>query len=283
MLSRRQISGPAFFVALAFLTIGCSSRSDPKKTLSNFLEALKTNDYQRVYNYFAFKDRYTKSEAEFVKDFEIVFKETTSAGITDVQVSFLIDSMTVGRDSAKAFVKITAPEIMSKQLGTLFFSVFKQLHTDSLVTAQKTKTYVTTIAGLICIIKEQQEGWCIYANWEEQRRKEAEDAQYRLEYIASHLQIKNQRIKVYLNSNKMQLTGLLKNSGQKALKDVEIFIVCLDRNHKPCYILNKHPVAEDAKPLTPGEARRFSIDLSTAPGEWSKAVDIKVVNCKFKE
>lgn len=269
----------SFFI---LITAGCQSSNNPRRTLTNFLDAIIKNDYEEAYSYFSFKDRYRKSLTEFVQEQKLSTTETDTVAISNYRRSYEISSLAIMTDSAKAIVKITIPEMMIKNFNLLFYEVSKKLKVDSLTTPQNKRFYIITLEGLFYLIKEP-EGWRVYGNWEGQRKKAAEESRIRLEYIQKYLTIKNIKIREYQPAGKIYLTATIKNSGEKILKEVEILIVCLNSYNKPCHILSEHPVSEYSKPLKPKEGRKFELNLTTASSDWTKRVEFKIVNCEFAE
>jgi hypothetical protein len=83
--------------------------------------------------------------------------------------------------------------------------------------------------------------------------------------------------------------GEIKNTGDHALKEVEITIYCLGREGKPIFETTYHPVlvtdmsfGDDAKPLKPGYSRTFGVKMDDAPSEWTKKVDVRVTAVEFQ-
>jgi hypothetical protein len=86
------------------------------------------------------------------------------------------------------------------------------------------------------------------------------------------------------------VVGELKNTGNRALSDVEITIYCLDKNGSPIFEKLYHPVlasdvlfGSSSYPLKPGYSRRFEVIINDAPSEWSGKVEVKVTKVAFTE
>lgn len=84
--------------------------------------------------------------------------------------------------------------------------------------------------------------------------------------------------------------GEVKNSGDRALSEVEITIYYLGWDKKPVFEKTYHPVlvtsfsfGEDKTPLKPGYSRKFGVRLDDAPSEWKGEVEVKVTAVKFAE
>ncbi len=260
----------------------CTRQAPPRERLVEFLDSLKAKNYEAAYDHCAFKDRYTKSAEEFVAGFKQYDDEVGSNGIEGSAISYSIDSTQAKKDTFLAFTKLTALDLGNSPHGGLFSLVFSELITDSVKNKKSAYVYTVTYEGAICLIKEH-EGWGVYARWEEQRLRDAEESRIRVEYIKNGLKILKRKLLVYPDANKAYLTAVLKNTGTRTVLDVELMIVCLDKDGKPCDILTEHPVRKHAAPLLPGKTRKFKVDLSSAPGEWAKAVDVKIVNCFLGE
>jgi len=259
----------------------CTRQVPPRERLVGFLDSLKVKNFKSAYDYCAFKDRYTKSADEFVAGFKQYDKEVSSNGIEGFVMSYSIDSTQTKKDAFLAFTKITALDLGTSPYRSLFFSVFAEPITDSVKNKKNAYVYAVTYDGVLCLVKEH-EGWGVYARWEEQRLRDAEESRIRVEYINNSLKISNRKVSVYPN-DRAYLTAMIKNTGTRTVLDVELMIVCLDKDGKPCDILTEHPVRKHAAPLLPGKTRKFKVDLSSAPGEWAKTVDVKIVNCFLGE
>ena len=259
----------------------CPRQTPPRERLVEFLDSLMAKNYQSAYDHCAFKDRYTKSADEFIAGFKQHDDEVSSNGIEGSVIFYNIDSTHAQKDTFLAFTKITALDLGASPYRNLFFSVLSEPITDSVKNRKSAYVYAVTYEGVICLIKEH-EGWGVYARWEEQRLRDAEESRVRVEYIKNGLKISNRKISVYPDA-RAYLTAVLKNTGIRTVLDAELMIVCLDKDGKPCDILTEHPVRKHAAPLLPGKTRKFKVDLSSAPGEWAKAVDVKIVNCFLGE
>jgi hypothetical protein len=274
--NQKSIFGISLCLLLLFIN-SCTRQTPPRERLAEFLDSLKAKNYQAAYDYCAFKDRYTKSVEEFVTGFKQYDDEASSNGIEGSGISYRIDSTHAKKDTFLAFTKLTALDIGDSPHRGLFYAIFAEPITDSVKNKKSAYVYAVTYDGVICLIKEH-EGWGIYARWEEQRLRDAEDSRIRVEYIKNGLKLSKRKISVYPNA-KAYLTAVLKNTGTRTVLDVELMIVCLDKDGKPIDILTDHPVRKHAAPLLPGKTRKFKVDLSSEPGEWAKAVDVKIVNC----
>jgi hypothetical protein len=83
--------------------------------------------------------------------------------------------------------------------------------------------------------------------------------------------------------------GEVKNSGDRSLKEVEVTVLCLDKEGKPIFEKKYHPVlvsdfaiGTDNTALKPGYSRQFGVKLSDAPSDWSRKVDVKVTKVAFQ-
>jgi hypothetical protein len=83
--------------------------------------------------------------------------------------------------------------------------------------------------------------------------------------------------------------GEVKNTGDRALKEVEITIFCLGKDGKPVFEKKSHPVlvgsyaiGKSAEPLKPGYSRQFGVKLDDAPSDWSHKVEIRVTGLEFE-
>jgi hypothetical protein len=275
---RKEIACILFTTLSLLFFVGCTRQTPPRERLVEFLDALKAKDYQTAYDHCAFRDRYTTSADEFITGFKQYDKEVGLNGIEGSAISYSIDSTQAKKDTFLAFTKITTLDVGDSPHRSLFFSVFAEPITDSVKNKKGAYVYAVTYDGVICVIKEH-EGWGAYARWEEQCLRDAEESRARVEYIKNGLKVLNRKISVYPDANKAYLNAVLKNTGTRTVLDVELMIVCLDKDGKPCDILTEHPVRKHAAPLPPGKTRKFRLDLSSAPGEWAKAVDVKIVNC----
>ena len=85
--------------------------------------------------------------------------------------------------------------------------------------------------------------------------------------------------------------GEVKNTGNRALKEVEIVIYCLDAKGHPVFEKTFHPVlvsdwawsVSDGKLLKPNYSQTFGYSLDDAPSEWSKKVHVQVVSVEFAD
>jgi len=268
---------------LIILNILCQPSEVPVNTITKCIEAMTRGDYKTAYNYFSFIDKSTKTEPEFVRENEFSKIDSQLMTLTSNRIEYKIFDTTIYKDSILAILKITIPEIMRERMRYFFATPYKEKKIDSLITAEKKCINFFTIEGQVQLIKEI-EGWRIYGNWRRIRDEEAKKSQVVIDYIRDSIKIaKNIRIREFQDTRRVCLEGSLKNYGKRILCDVEVMIICYEKNRKPCYILSIHPVNENEKPLKPGKSKIFQVDLSTAPATWTKEVDIKVVNCKFKD
>ena len=83
--------------------------------------------------------------------------------------------------------------------------------------------------------------------------------------------------------------GEIKNVSNRALKEVEITIYCLDKNGNSVFEKKYHPVAELSlfddrdEPLKPNYSRKFGVNIDDAPTDWAKKVKVKITNIEFFE
>lgn len=265
----------------ALLINRCQKSSDPKMALSGYLDAVITGNYKEAYDFFSFEDRSVKSLTEFMKEHELSAAEIDIVNMSKDYIMYDIKKVSVMDDSAKAIVKITMPEIMVKQFKPLLPIISRQRRIDSLIDPRNNKKFsIITLTGSVLMMKEFN-GWRVYGNWEEQRKKEAEESKIRLKYIQSQLKIKNVKIREYQGDRRTYLTATIKNLGQKTLKEVVVFVVCLNKDNKACYSVTEQSISETVKPISPKASRKIKIDLTNAPPDWSRRVEISVVNCKF--
>ena len=282
MIKKRAAAYRLMFSLLS-ITLGwisCAPQRDPNMQLTGFLEALKAKDYQTAYDLCSFKDRYTKSESEFIADFTSADKEAQSVGIADFQISYTIDTVITQKDTALAYVELKMLDLTNSRYRLVLDTVIDESIVDSIITEPDNITYILSISGILRLAKDFK-GYFVYAHWEERRRQEAEESRIRLDYINEFLKVKSKKLDIYPYADKAYLTATLVNAGQKTLKGVELMITCLDKENKPCDILTYHPVNRSRGFLGPKKTMRFRIDLSKSSGEWAKKVEIKIVNCQF--
>jgi hypothetical protein len=87
----------------------------------------------------------------------------------------------------------------------------------------------------------------------------------------------------------MGVFGEIKNTGDHALKEVEITVYCLGTDGKPVSEHTYYPVlisdsgiGDNNSPLKPGYSRKFGYKLDDAPSDWGKRVDVKVSRVQFQ-
>jgi hypothetical protein len=266
---------------IVLLLLSCS-KSYPWNSLTTCLDAIIEHDYNRAYKFFSFQDQSTKSSSEFVMEHQLSEDERQILELSKLCLSYTIKDTSVLGDTCRAVVEILLPELLVDRLNFLFYEQYGKDMVDSLKTDDHNMIYISKMEGLILLIKEDR-AWRIYANWKELRKKEAEEAEIRLEYIKHKLRVGNVRVREFADTHRTHLIFNIKNLGEKTLEDIEIFVVCLDRNSKPCYSVTAHPVSSSSKPLGPQKSQRITVDLGNAPPDWARVVEVKVVNCKFSK
>ncbi len=273
-----------FFYVASFTLINCQGASKPRTALTSCLEAMIKGDYEKAYGFFSFTDRSTISLTEFIQYNKVSKEEIEFAETSTRYVSYEIKELSVAGDTARAVVKITAPEIMIERFNLLLYEIYRMRVVDSVISPQDKSLQlpIIGITGIASLVKESG-GWRVHGQWQEQRKKEAEISKFKLDYVQNKLKIRNINIKEYQDIHKTLLTATLKNMGQRTLKDVEIFLVCSNIDDKPRYTVTEHPISESGKPLGPKRARKFEIDLTNVPSDWARRIEIKIVNCKFVE
>jgi hypothetical protein len=86
----------------------------------------------------------------------------------------------------------------------------------------------------------------------------------------------------------MGVFGEIKNTGDHALKEVDLTVYCLGTDGKPVFEHTYYPVLVsdsgigDNSPLRPGYSRKFGYRLDDAPSDWGKKVDVKVSRVQFR-
>lgn len=275
--------GIPLIILFMLLSIFCQPSDNPQKIITKCVDAIIAGSFDKAYGYFSFKDKNTKSLSEFVQELALNQADSGIIALTADRIDYVIVDIATSNDSARATLKITIPAIMSRRLSYLFADVYKETKIDYLIDSKKNHIYILALEGQVRLIKEM-EGWRIYGNWQKIRDREEKEAQMILEYIKSYIKIiESIKICEYQDTRKIFLEGMVKNTGGKTLEDVELMITCYNKNEKPCYILSEHPVNANEKPLRPKKIRKFKIDLSAAPADWAKNVEIKIVNCKFSD
>jgi hypothetical protein len=89
--------------------------------------------------------------------------------------------------------------------------------------------------------------------------------------------------------DRYMVKGEIKNTGDQALDEVEITVFAKDAAGKNIFEQKDLAVyvseysLNDEGPLKPNYSRKFLVDMSDAPSEWNKKVEIKVTNLEFSE
>lgn len=262
---------------IVLIFAGCSPEP-PVERFESCFNAVLGNDLAAVHGYSVFMDRATIAVDEFVSTYSFNPDEYRFVSQFRDRIIFELDSVFHNADTLYMCLSVQAPGFMENILNLIFFTIDTIIDIDVDDDMASAVDRLRSYQGMLKMVKEDH-AWYIYGNWEAQRRIETEQAQDRLEYMAGSLGISS--IKMYHEDGRPRLSALLKNRGNRALSDVEVYIIGYTRAHEPCFTATAHPLGSE--PLRPNSARRFSIDISQAPANWSGKVEARILNCTFEK
>jgi hypothetical protein len=264
-------------ILLMVIMIACCAIEPPEERFTSCFHALLDNDLAQVHGYFVFIDRATIAVDEFTALYSLTPGEQRSVEQHRDCIVFMLDHVDIVGDTLRAHLVVHAPAFMGKILALLFFTIDTIVDMDIKDKMDSAAVRLRSYQGILTMVKEEQ-AWYIHGNWEEERRIETEQGQDRLEYMAKHIRISG--IKMYYTENgEPRLSALLKNQGDRSLSDVEVYFVGYTTTHEPCFTATAHPLGTE--PLGVNSTRRFSIDISQAPANWSGKIEAQVLNCAF--
>lgn len=264
------------FVALLIVVTGCSP-DPPAERFHSCFKALLDNDLEQVHKYFVFIDRSTIAGKEFTDSYTFSPAEVRAMDSLGDYIEYNMLNSHQDGDTVRARISIQVPVFMDKIIHLLFFSIDTVMEFTGQPEADVISGKLLLYQGMIVMVKEGN-AWFMYGNWEEQRQRETQQSQERLEYMNQYLMTSDVRVH-YTRDSQVRLSVTLHNKGVRTLTSVEIYIIGYTKDNRPCFTATDDPL--EIKPLLPNSKRRFSIDISQAPANWSGRVDVRVLNCNF--
>jgi hypothetical protein len=265
-------------LAVACVVSGCSSEP-PEERFHACFTALCENDMDTAYDYFVFIDRATIATQEFIQTYSFMPAHAQTITALGDTIGYTFYQVHEKDDTMYALISIQAPAFMTDVITLLLNAVDSILHDTTYSTLDTIAYDLRSFHGVLCMVKEDR-SWYIYGNWDEQRRLETMHAQARIEYMAAHLSTSNVRV-YHTGDGQARLSMVLHNKGDRALSDVELYIIGYTNDNSPCFTETTHPLADT--PLGVKSTRRFSVDISQAPANWSGRVEVRILNCAFSD
>jgi len=109
--------------------ISCSKVSNPKKVLTNYLDAILSDNFQLAYSTLSTEDKTIKSLEEYLEEnnnnnFQIILRAFSN------KTSYKIISITKEKDKAYATIDLTLPD-NRKIAGELMVSLFSKMFDEN--------------------------------------------------------------------------------------------------------------------------------------------------------
>jgi hypothetical protein len=273
-----------FCAVILLLYAACWKVPPPDAIVRRCFDAMVACDHERAYNLFSFDDRSVMSMDDFIRKQESSMQNPDTALYSADSVVCDITNITVLQDTAVVTAHIFVPAPAETRFTLMFHTIHEKRIVDTPSGMQdEGDTYSSAmITGDVVLVREPG-GWRIFSDWETQLAKEAQAAQERLDYMQKFIRISHITIHEGTYDRGTYLTARVKNSGQRIVSDIELLIVCINRDGKPRFSVSVRPVTSTSNPLGPGVQKSFKADLSSAPKDWAKIVSIKPVNCSFAD
>jgi|GEM_PF-1728829 len=272
---QKRFFGQNIFL-FALLLIGCTF-DPPEERFQKCFYALLDNNLSLVHKYFVYIDRVTISADEFSQKYTFSQAESSLIDVFRDQIGYNISNVNQSGDTMRSQITLDLPVFLAGIVELMLYEVDTIIKVNTSDITESNAIALVSCRGILQMIKEDG-SWYICGNWEEQRQIETELAQERLEYLNTHVKTSNVRVH-YTKDDQARLSFSLHNTGSKALSDVEAYIIGYTNDNSPCFTSTDHPLQTEK--LGPKRTRRFTIDISQAPANWSGRIDVRILNCTF--
>jgi len=264
-----QPMGNVLFITMLLLLAGCSDASKPTNALRAYWNAVFDGDFNAVYQSHCLIDQAVKSFDEFNREMELTMPEASLLRVCRSDLDLRINRSRVLKDTAEFDITITIPLGLKDKFQYLLTAI----QGDSII-GREGQPSLLSRTGLCRLVKEHGQ-WLVFGGWETRRRKEAEQAQVRLDYLPS-LKIQNIVIRNYHNTSRNYLMFNVQNTGQRTVTWIRILLTF------PYQVLEE-TVAFEPSALKPKDLRSVKLDITSTPINWSLQVTIKIMDCGFLE
>ncbi len=264
-----QPMGNVLFIAMLLFLAGCSDAGKPTNALCAYWNAVFDGDFNAVYQSHCLIDQAVKSFDEFNREMELTMPEASLLRVCRSDLDLRINRSRVLKDTAEFDITITIPLGLKDKFQYLLTAI----QGDSII-GREGQPSLLSRTGLCRLVKEHGQ-WLVFGGWETRRRKEAEQAQVRLDYLPS-LKIQNIVIRNYHNTSRNYLMFNVQNTGQRTVTWIRILLTF------PYQVLEE-TVAFEPSALKPKDLRSVKLDITSTPINWSLQVTIKIMDCGFLE
>ncbi len=90
-------------------------------------------------------------------------------------------------------------------------------------------------------------------------------------------------------SRGLEISGIIRNLGDRTLNKVELIIYFLDKDSMPIFEetyspvwVSEYSIGTSNKPLKPNYSRRFGYSIDDVPSDWAKKVKAEITDIRFE-